>query len=191
MVANLSLALAEAYASAPASEVVLSTLELRHSSFDVPARIVRDYGTLQGSNLDSEGVSYDIYGHLLTLEDTAPINASETVLFQACMFDFTFMEQRDGQLPELTISIDNVTHLLGSALDEASLSNEAIALTYREYLSSDFSFPDYVLNGLTLKQVTAKMFRIEGSAGFFDIVNRNFSNRIYDLATYPGLVGSL
>lgn len=191
MVDNLSDAIAEAYASAPSDELILSTLELRHVSFDIPARLVRDYGTYQSTNTDDEGVTFDIYGHTLKLEGTAPLNANQYVLFQACMFDFTFMEQRDGQLPELTVSIDNVTHLLGGALDEAVYSNMAVDATYREYLASDFSVPEYVLSGLQFKKLTAKTFRIEGAAGFFDIINRNFPNKVYDLATFPGLIASL
>jgi Domain of unknown function (DUF1833) len=190
MVDNLSQAIAEAYASAPTDEVVLDTLELRHPSFDTTARIVRDYGTFQYTSTDDAGFASDVYGHVLTLESDAPLNANETVLFQACMFDFTFMEQRDGQLPELQISIDNVTHLLGAALDEAALSGHAIAVTYREYVASDMSEPGFILDGLTLQRVTAKTFRLVGSAGFFDIINVNFPNRVYDLDTFPGLIGS-
>ena len=40
---SLEDALKEAYASAPASEVILHTLELRHPSFTQPIRVVRDH----------------------------------------------------------------------------------------------------------------------------------------------------
>ena len=73
---TLSLALREAYASAPSDVVILHTLELRHPSFvdddsqPIAIRVVRD-----NQNLTAR------------MEATAPLNAFEMVEFIAMGFD--------------------------------------------------------------------------------------------------------
>ncbi|MGN2393239.1 DUF1833 family protein, partial [Pelomicrobium sp. G1] len=54
----LTAAIREAYASAPANEIVYHTLELRHPSFTQPLRVVRDWDTLTAR-----------------LEESAPVDA--------------------------------------------------------------------------------------------------------------------
>ena len=44
--AALSTAIKEAYASAPVSDVIYHTLEIWHTLFSVPIRVVRDFAPL-------------------------------------------------------------------------------------------------------------------------------------------------
>jgi hypothetical protein len=75
--ATITEALAEVYASNPQGEVVLTTLELRHSSFideagnPAPIRVVADYSDL-----------------VAKLERDAPLNAGQNVTFTAVAFQF-------------------------------------------------------------------------------------------------------
>jgi hypothetical protein len=83
--ATITEALAEVYASNPQDEVVLTTLELRHSSFiddagnPAPIRVVADYNDL-----------------VATLESDAPLNAGQSVTFTAVAFQFALPSMEEG-----------------------------------------------------------------------------------------------
>lgn len=179
-------ALQEAYASAPTDEVILHTLELRHPSFledseETPIRVVRDFGELL------EIGDPDIFGHLLGLELDAPKNPGETVRFIACMFDIDLPAQREGGVPEVEISLDNVTREVSKYLDAATETRVPVELTYREYLASDKTEPQFILHGLTLSRVKTNVFRITGTASFVDLVNKSFPGKVYRPSEFKGL----
>lgn len=170
-------ALREVYASAPTAEIALHTLELRHSAFrdenDAPThlRIVAD-----GADFSAK------------LEATAPVQAGQTVLFQQVPFNITRPEQSDQALPEAQISIDNVSRELIPQLDRALETMEAIQITYREYLVSRAAIgPSYRITGLQGKKVSAGVFRVSGSIGFFDLVNARWPLNDYTTETHRGL----
>lgn len=183
-----SQALQEAYASAPVDEVILHTIELRHSSFinehgEVqPIRLVSDYG-----ELITEG-DPDIYGFRLKLEDNAPVNSGEEVIFQAVMFDFTLPDQLEGTLPTVEIKIDNVSREVSQYLDDAVDLDEPIELVYREYLASDKTEPQFILDGMTIQIVKTTVFSISATASFADLINRNFPGKIYRPQEFRGLI---
>lgn len=173
-----SAAIAEAYASSDLSEIILDTLELRHPFFvddngnPTSARIVRSY-----------------QDYSLTLEDNAPVNAGETVLFTACGFDFTLPAFQEGSVPELQIKIDNVSRLITKYLEEASVSTIPIGVTYRPYIASDPSGPQmdppfY----FTLSKVVVDIFQVTGTCTLNDVNNWPFPNAKYTPQRFPGLV---
>jgi hypothetical protein len=179
-------ALAEAYASAPPEEVILHTLELRHPSFTengvvTPVRVVRDFGELL-----EEG-DPDLFGHLLTLELDAPSDPGQTVRFLACMFDVSLPGQTEGKLPEVEITLDNVTRQVSKYLDAATEEQVPVELTYREYLASDKTAPQFILNGLTLSRVKSNVLRVTGTASFVDLVNKSFPGKVYRPEEFRGL----
>lgn len=176
-----SLAIQEAYASASTEEVILHTLEIRHPSITDPIRIVADYG-------DSILVDDEVmYGHYLTLEDDAPSNPGEEVLFQACMFDFSLPDQKINTLPQISVSIDNVTREIMEYVDSIITQQSSLNLTYREYLYSDKSTPQYILSGLTMKKITCDLVRVTGIAEFTDLVNKSFPGLVYRPEEFRGL----
>lgn len=183
-------ALEEAYASAPTDEVVLHTLELRHPAFlddagqPTAVRVVRDHGYLL-----QEG-DPDIYGHLLKLEADAPLNQGAYVRFVSCMFDFAIPGQSEGKLPEVEVSLDNVSRLIGGYLDAAVGTRAPLELTYREYLLSDAEAPQFVLGGLSLSRVRSTVFRVLGTASFVDLLNKSFPAKVYRPSEFRGLVSS-
>lgn len=175
-------ALAEAYASAPLADIILATIELRHPSFDSPLRLVADTGQIL--SLDPEPV----FGHMLTLEADAPENGGESVQFFACGFDFSLPDQQEGQLPSVNVAIDNVAYLLTPELDKLVGVRAKLALTYREYLASDPTTPQFILNGLTMSNVASNLTRVSGQASFADLINRSFPGVVYRAKDFPGLV---
>ena len=168
---SLDAALKEAYASAPATEVILHTLEIRHPSFTTPIRVVRDHNDFAAF-----------------LEADAPINGGEQVTFVAMAFDFKLPDVTKATSPEIEISIDNVSAELTGYMDTASQSQELIEITYRPYLASDPSGPsmDPPLT-LVVRSVNVTIFRVVAKAGFGDIANRKFPNQVYTTTRFPGL----
>lgn len=170
--ASLSEALQEAYATAPAGEVVLHTLEFRHPNFTTPLRVVRDYADLSA-----------------TLEATAPENPSEVVTFVQFAFDLELPDVTSGSSPELLLTIDNVNRDILTYIDLAANSQDLIEVTYRPYLITDTSAPQ--MNPpltMTVKEVEADIFRITARCGFGNFANKPFPNKVYDLQTFPGLL---
>lgn len=164
-------ALAEAYASAPSSEVILHTLEIRHPDFTQPIRVVRDHN------------DFSAY-----LESDAPLNPGEEVNFIGMSFDFTLPDVSKSTSPEIEIGLDNGSGEIVAYMDAASNSPYLIEVTYRPYLASDPSGPQ--MNPpmtLIVRSVTADVFRVRARAGFADIANRKFPNQVYDTERFAGL----
>lgn len=169
---TLTLALREAYASAPANVVIHHTLELRHPNFTSPIRVVRDYEDLTA-----------------TLEATAPANPSESVTFVRFAFDFTKPEVSPNGIPQMSIEMDNVDRSIVANIEAAMTSTELVTATYREYISTDLTAPqnDPPIH-MTIMSISADVFRVKAVAGFPDLMNRRFPSTEYDSETFPGLV---
>jgi hypothetical protein len=169
---TLSAAIEEAYASAPAGEVILHTLEFRHPSFTTPLRVVRDRTD-----------------HTLTLEASAPIDPSTAVGFVGFAFDLQLPDVTTGPTPEIIITIDNVSRDILGYMDQAANSADLVEVTYRPYLSTDTSAPqmDPPLT-MVVRDIEADVFRITARCGFGDYANRPFPFDVYSLARFPGLV---
>jgi hypothetical protein len=168
---TLSQALKEAYAAAPAGVIIYHTLELWHSAFSSPVRVVRD-------NVDLTA----------TLESTAPRNASTAVTFVAFSFDFTKPEVSDTGVPEITIEIDNADRSIVANIEAAMGSTEMIQVIYREFINTDLSVPQ---NNppiiMTITGITATAFKVTAKAGFPNLANRKFPTDEYDPTVYVGL----
>lgn len=169
---NLSAAIQEAYASAPDDAVIFHTLEIRHDSFEEPIRVVRDHVPLNA-----------------TLEDDAPLNAGEEVTFLAYAFDFQLPPVKSNGVPELLITIDNISQEIEQALRSAAESAGKLEVTYRPYLSTDLSAPqmDPPIT-LTVLSATADTFRVTARCSFGDLVNKQYPDQDYTAARFPGLV---
>ena len=169
---TMSDALKEAYAAAPANLIVYHTLELYHPAFDQPIRVVRDSADLEAF-----------------LEDDAPRDAGEEVLFIAFPFDITPPSVDVAGSPMCTIEIGNTTREVTVQLEAAMSSAELLEVIYRQYISTDLSGPQ---NNppltLTVFRITADVFRVRAQAGFGDLANRRFPSQDYTAERFPGLV---
>lgn len=173
----LTQAIKEAYASAPSDQIILHTLELRHPAFldesgSVTAiRVVRDH--------------LDLFARL---EDSAPIHGGEVVRFVAMGFELDLPPVDTMPVPEISVTLDNVSREIVRHLDAAAESQSVIEVTYRPYLSSDLEGPqmDPPIH-LVLTEVEADIFRVTGRARMLDIGNKAFPGLIYSAKSFPGL----
>ena len=174
-----SAALAEAYASATATDPELITIALYHSAFrddlGAPTAIycVNDWSQLKA-----------------TIEPGAALHAGQEVTFAAIPFKFVRPEEADGGAPpEVTVEIDNVSREIIPYIKAAAMSGEPVLMTVRVYLASDTSAPhETPPMTLVLRNVTANSSTISARAGYGDIVNRRFPTKEYTGRTHPGLV---
>jgi hypothetical protein len=174
---RLSRAIQEAYASAPADIVILHTLEIRHPAFmdddgqPTAIRVVRDHADLSAK-----------------LENSAPLNPGEMVTFIALSFDLELPPVESTPMPEIVVTLDNVSSEIMKHLDQAVQTTDPIEITYRPYLSSDLEGPqmDPPLT-LTITEVEADMLRISARARMLDIGNKAFPGETYTTKRFPGL----
>ena len=174
---TLSEALKEAYASAPSDVILLHTLELRHPAFmddggiRTAIRVVRDH-----------------VNHRCRLEDTAPLNGGEEVEFLAMAFDLELPSVNTTPLPEITLTLDNVSREIMDYLDVAIEGQDMIEMTYRPYLSDDLSCPQ--MNPpitLVITDITADVMKVTATARMMDIGNKSFPAENYTSKKYAGL----
>ena len=201
----LEQAIREAYASAPADTVILHTLELRHPAFadddgrPTAVRVVGNFADeeswlrLAGAEvrtvldaMPAEG--RDLVGLVARLEADAPKDAGRMVPFIALAFDLELPPVDTAPVPEISVTLDNVSREIVRHLDAAATSLERIEVTYRPYLSTDLEGPqmDPPIT-LTLTEVEVDVFRATGRARMLDIGNRAFPAETYTAKRFPGL----
>lgn len=150
---------------------ILSTLELYHSSWnEQPSYIVNDNEDLSGM-----------------IEAGADFNSGTVVTFSKCAFSLNLPESSD-RLPEMEITIDNVSAELMPHVLSAIGVRSPIYVVYREYLKEDSeTTPHYVLRGLYLNAISCSDSTVVGTAVFGDYNNRSFPNKVFELKNFPGL----
>ena len=91
-------------------------------------------------------------------------------------------------VPEITLSIDNVSTEIIKYLDRAVETQDMIEMTYRPYLTNDLSTPqmDPPIT-LVITEVTADISKISATARMMDIGNKSFPAENYTVKKYPGL----
>ena len=173
----LKAAIKDVYASAPSDEVVLHTLELRHPAFvdeqnnPTAVRVVRDHADLTAR-----------------LEATAPVDAGLMVTFVAMGFELELPPVDTAPVPEISVTLDNVSREIVKHLDAAAGSPEKVEVTYRPYLASDLEGPqmDPPIS-LVLTEVEADLFSVTGRARILDVGNKAFPSDTYTAKRFPGL----
>ena len=71
------------------------------------------------------------------LEDGAPLDAGETVRFVALAFELELPPVDAAPVPEIAVTLDNVSREIVRHLDAAATSLERIEVTYRPCPSSE------------------------------------------------------
>lgn len=181
MVTLYQQALKEAYAANPTDAVVLDTLEVRHPAF------VDDLGNPTAIRVV---IGYDDI--VATLEAGAPLDAGKAVTFIAGAFNFMLPGFKEGEVPSLEITLDNVSRDITAHIEQAIGQLTPIEITYRPYLASDLSAPqmDPPIN-MILTNVKVDVFKVTGTATLNDVHNWGFPgglNGLYTQARFPGLV---
>lgn len=165
---------AEAETSVPASVIQYHTLELRHPAFGATTaiRVV-------------QGVGEDMY---FTLEDGAPLDGGESVLFQAVPIQVEMPEFAEGQTPECKITIDNVGRELMPYLEEGVRMRADLECSFRQYRSDMIEDgPVYGPVTFLIKRVKVNRTSVTGVARIDDLANRKFPSKVYTLQEFPGL----
>lgn len=163
---SLDDALKEAYALAPADQVILDTLEIQYSGLPEVLYLVRDR-----------------VPHDLTLEDAS------THTFQPTAFRFVAPGAGKDGLQQLRLAIDNVGEEVTDFFEALGTElTEPVEVTYRPYLSTDTSAPqmDPPLR-LFLTDVELTAFEITGRATFTSVVNAKYPTEYYSRDRFPGL----
>lgn len=181
-------ALEEAYASAPADEFVLCTLEIQHPAFVDP----------DGGADSLRAVTNDKRAWDLKLEADAPMFAGQTKTFEPCAVEVVPPEQDEASLGQMRLKIDNVPQRYMRHLTAAATMSTPIRVIYREYLLNhdpetgvwtvaSTDGPAYKIGGLTMKAVDATMLVLEGVAGFVDALNQSAPTEVFSREDYPGI----
>ncbi|HTM76515.1 MAG TPA: DUF1833 family protein [Devosia sp.] len=180
-------ALDEAYASAPADEFVVPTLELLH-----PAFVDGD------DNADSVRIALDERDWDLRLEAGAPLFGGQVKTFEAIAMQVSLPEQAEGGMGSLKMSLDNVPRDVWPKLQAAARVRASAQVIYREWVAvrnlttgvyTPSTAPDLIIGELTMRVVTATVLRIDGLATFVDLLNKGFPRRTFNSEDFPGLFG--
>lgn len=170
---------AEAQASVPGDKVELLTLELLHPSF-----------LTAGGQPDPLRAVRDTQDHVLTLEDTAPLDPGGSVNFTAIMFDMPWPEVEEGRVPSLQIKIDNIGREMVPYLKAAARLQTPITVILRSYIF-DVPTSAAVLGAdpitFQLRNVTVNDTAVIGSASPADLANIRAFREVYDIERFPGL----
>lgn len=170
-------AIAEAYASAPLDDLIIDTIELYHPSF-------RD----DNGNPTAIRVCRTFEDWELKLEAEAILNGGQYVKFLACEFDFAQPEFAEDSVPQIPVTIGNVSREITRYLEQAQYSTSPIILTWRPYLASDRSMPQIdppIVMELT--DVDVDVFSATGTATLEDVHNSQFPSEVYTYNRFPGL----
>lgn len=151
------------YASAPADQVIINTLEIKHPSID-PIRICADYAD-----------------HTVTLEDDTEVT------FLQSGFDISLPNKDTSGNQALRFAIDNVTGIAQAAIDTALNAGGPIAVIYRAYLLSDLSAPAAPPVSMVLVAATFESSAVQIEASYFDLLNTAWPRKRYTATFAPGI----
>lgn len=177
---SVSDALAEAAALAPADEVILHTLEIRHPAF-----------VDEAGNPTSIFVVQDTQDLTAPLEAGAPVRGGEWVRFVGFLFSFALMPIEPGTTPEIEITVDGIDRSVIAQLDRAAESSDKIIVVYRPYLDSDLADGPQMdpPPSFELSEVHATVTNVKAKARTGIDLRGNFPRRNYKATEFPGLVG--
>lgn len=175
--ADLSDAIKEAYASAPAGQIIFHTLEFRHSSL-----VDEESGEAFAIRLVNNTSNITA-----AIEIGAPLDEGEFVVFEAMAFSTKEPSINTEAMPTLTLTIDNVTSYLLPYIDDVSLSSEPLDVTHRSYLSTDLSVPATLPYHMKVRSIDAGVLEVNVEAANENIGNRSFPAELFTAQNYPSL----
>src|SRR3546814_3328184 len=93
------------------------------------------------SDWSSDVCSSDLQDYSFRLEADAPLGANDYVQWTALAFQMELSGFEEGQVPFIQVTLSNVSREITKYLEQAIVTLDPIALTYRPYLASDPSGP--------------------------------------------------
>lgn len=169
--ATMQDALKEAYAGT-SPEFVYHCLEIRHSNFTQPIRIVRN-------NEDCEART----------EVDAPLNPGEMVSYVGAMWEMTLPKQGEDTMPEISLSFDNVSREITEHLQAASQINEPIKMIYRVYTDSTLTSGPQIDPPIEMEigSATADVYTVTTRASLEDVFRSLYPYTRYTPKEFPSL----
>ena len=166
---SLNDAIREAYADPTLDDDIIETLELDHSTFDQPIRIV--------ANADED--------MLLPLE-----NGRGIVKFTACGVRLTLQGFDDDGPTSGRLEINNVSKLLQPHLKAAVRAGQSLLIVFRGYTTGNLSAPGEVRGGYLLSRVSLGVTAAVGTLEPATKADRQaFPRLTYSVSKYPALHG--
>lgn len=153
------------YASAPAAEVLIPTLEISHPSF--PGGAIRTCAGFED--------------HTVTLED------GSVVTFTASGLDVSLPARNGSGQQNLAFAIENVTGIAQDAIDRAMEAGGQIEVIYRSYVASDLSEPAEPPLRMVLVGAEFRGANVQVTASYMDIINQAWPKDRYTATFAPGL----
>ncbi|QQX80868.1 DUF1833 family protein [Shewanella sp. KX20019] len=157
----------EAYASCKSTNVTLYTIQLDHSSFTKPLRIVADNEPLK------------------TTKDGADIE------YLPFYFQITRPPISEEPDPVIKVSVDNVSGYLTPYFEDAAKTPELITLTFRPYLWNDSGDEAIITElsemSLLVRSASVNTSSISITAALVNPANTPFPNETYTPERFPGL----
>jgi len=156
-VRNYSSAARENLLATSANEPFLILLEITHADLEIPVRVVNDVQAITS-------------------------NASE---FIGCPFDITLPDDVSGQMPQASLTIDNIGRDLTEWL-EYSRGGQGARCRIMQVMRSD---PDLIEFDMTLDltNMVISNDKVTGILGFENILNRAGTITTFTPKTAPGL----
>lgn len=158
-------ALKEAYACCPTEVVVLDTLQIDHTSFEEPIRLVNDFADL-----------------------TAKTEAGETVTYIRFAFDYARAEVNAQGVPEFTVTVDNASAEIARQLDAIADGADPLPVTVRTYRSDDLNAPAGRNLPGEIQHIQISDLRVTLRVAFGQIANKPFPSELFTPKRFPGLV---
>jgi hypothetical protein len=151
------------YASAPAAEVLIPTIEIRHASIP-PVYLCTGFSDV-----------------------TATLENDSTVTFTACGIDIALPEKDASGNQSLVFAIDNITGEAQRFVDAALAAGGEMLLIYREYLASDLSAPASVPKTLNIIGGVFEGGTFQAEASYYDMLNTAWPRDRYTSDFAPGI----
>lgn len=155
--------IAEVYASAPAGELIIPTLEIR-----VPGH-------------DWLRICCGFEDHLLGIE------GGEYVLFEAGSLSVSLPAKNSSGMQTLNFGVSNVRGTAQRYVHDALQADSTVLLIYREYLESDKSQPARRPRTMTLRGGTFERGEAQFECGYYDLLNTAWPRERYTPENAPGI----
>lgn len=167
----------EAEASAPPGVRQYDTIELIHPAF-----------IDSGVPFSVRAVTKVATDMSFTLENGAPLNSGESVLFKAINFWSERPEFGEGVTPQCEVIVDNVGRELMPYLENMVGTRANLTAIFRQYRSDDLTEPCYGPIEFQIKKVTVSMTRVQGTMLLDNLSNSKFPKELFTFEEYPGLM---
>lgn len=154
---------ARVYASAPADQVLIPTLEIAHPSIET-IRICAGF--------DDQTV---------TLEDNS------VVIFEAAGIEVALPKRDTSGQQQLTFALDGVSGIAQARIDDALEAGGPVTITYRTYLASDLSAPAEPALVMTLVSGMFQGGVVQLQAAYHDLLNYGWPRERYTAEFAPGI----